>query len=126
MSPETVKAISEGATSKGNVLQVAELAGIMGGKRTGELIPLCHLLPGTSIGVEMEIDPDLPGVRARAAARISGNTGVELEALTAVSIALLTVYDMVKSMDRGMVIEGVRLLRKEGGRSGLWEASEQG
>ena len=91
---------------------MAELAGIMGGKRTGELIPLCHLLPGTSIGVEMEIDPDLPGVRARAAARISGNTGVELEALTAVSIALLTVYDMVKSMDRGMVIEGVRLLRK--------------
>ncbi len=126
MAGETVDAIRQGSTSKGDVLQVAELAGIMGGKRTGDLIPLCHLLPGASIGVELELDAELPGVRARAAARVSGNTGVELEALTAVSIALLTVYDMVKSIDRGMVIEGVRLLRKEGGRSGLWEASERG
>lgn len=122
MAPATLAAIEEGTVAKGNVLRVAEVAGVMAGKRTGELIPLCHILPAASIRVEVAPDPDLPGVRARAAARIEGRTGVEMEALTAVSVALLTVYDMAKAADRGMVIEGVRLLRKEGGRSGVWQA----
>ena len=124
MAPATLAAIQEGTVAKGNVLRVAELAGVMAGKRTGELIPLCHLLPGASIGVEVEPDPGLPGVRARAVARIDGQTGVEMEALTAVSVALLTVYDMAKAIDRGMVLEGVRLLRKEGGRTGVWVAGD--
>ena len=122
MSPETLVRIQEGRTPKGDPLQVAELAGIMGGKRTADLIPLCHQLPGTSIRVTVEADPSLPGVRARAEARIAGQTGVEMEALTAVSVALLTVYDMVKAVDRSMRIQGVRLLEKEGGRSGHWSA----
>ncbi len=126
MSPETLAAIEENRTEKGDVLQVARLGGIMGGKRTGELIPLCHVLPATSIGVELVPDPDLPGIRATAAARVSGSTGVEMEALTAVTLALLTVYDMAKSLDRGMTIEGVRLVRKEGGRSGVWQVSGEG
>ncbi len=124
MAPATLAAIQEGAVSKGHVLRVAEVAGVMAGKRTGELIPLCHLLPGASIQVEVVPEPDLPGVRARAVARIEGQTGVEMEALTAVSVALLTVYDMAKAVDRGMVIEGVRLLRKEGGRSGVWQVAD--
>jgi cyclic pyranopterin monophosphate synthase len=123
MRRETVDAIREGTTPKGDPLQVAQIAGIMAGKRTGELIPLCHLLPAASVGVELVLDPDLPGVRATAGARVAGSTGVEMEALTAVSVALLTVYDMVKALDRGMVIDGVRLLRKEGGRSGIREVS---
>ncbi len=121
-APETARAIREGATPKGSVLLVSQLAGITGAKRTAELIPLCHPLPLTSVEVELEVDEELPGVRARATARVDGKTGVEMEALTAVSVALLTVYDMCKAADRGMRIEGVRLLRKEGGRSGTWEA----
>ena len=121
-APETARAIREGATPKGSVLLVSQLAGITGAKRTAELIPLCHPLPLTSVEVELEVDEELPGVRVRATARVDGKTGVEMEALTAVSVALLTVYDMCKAMDRGMRIEGVRLLRKEGGRSGTWEA----
>lgn len=124
-SPEALEAIRSGETPKGDVLQVAELAGIMAGKRTGELVPLCHLLPATSITVELEVDPELPGLRGRARASIAERTGVEMEALTAVSVALLTVYDMVKSIDRGMRIEGIRLLRKEGGRSGRWVADDE-
>ncbi len=124
MARATLAAIQEGSVAKGNVLRVAEVAGVMAGKRTGELIPLCHLLPGASIGVEVTAAPDLPGVRARAVARIEGQTGVEMEALTAVSLALLTVYDMAKAVDRGMVIEGVRLLLKEGGGSGVWQVTE--
>lgn len=124
MSPEALEAIRQRRTPKGDVLQVAEVAGIMAGKRTGELIPLCHLLPATSITVELETDPELPGVRARSLARTAGQTGVEMEALTAVSVALLTVYDMIKSMDRGMTLEEVRLVRKEGGRSGIWTQAE--
>ena len=120
MAPETLYAIQTGDTPKGEVLQVARLAGIQAGKRTGELIPLCHLLPGTSVSVEVELDPDLPGVKVRSTAVLSGQTGVEMEALTAATIALVTVYDMVKSMDRGMVLEGIRLVSKEGGRSGRW------
>ena len=114
MAPGTLAAIQSGDTPKGAVLQVARIAGIQAGKRTGELIPLCHLLPGTSVAVEVEPDPTLPGVRVRATATLSGQTGVEMEALTATSIALVTVYDMVKSMDRSMVMEGIRLISKEG------------
>lgn len=124
MSREAVEAIRGGRTPKGDVLKVAELAGIMAGKRTGELIPLCHVLPAVSLTVELELDDDLPGVRCRALARISGKTGVEMEALTAASVALLTVYDMVKSLDRSMRIEEVELIRKAGGRSGTWTAGE--
>ena len=93
-----------------------------GGKHTADLIPLCHMLPGASIAVDLELDEALPGIILRAEARIAGQTGVEMEALTAVSVGLLTVYDMAKSLDRGMVIEGVRLLRKDGGKSGAWSA----
>lgn len=124
MRPETLQAIREGSTAKGDVLQVARIAGIMGGKRTAELVPLCHVLPGASLAVDLEPDPDLPGVRVRAEARVAGTTGVEMEALTAVSVALLTVYDMAKALDRGMEMGGIRLVRKEGGRSGVWVSRE--
>ena len=120
MSPETLAAIRGGSVHKGDVLQVARLAGIMAGKRTADLIPLCHMLPGASITVDLDLDETLPGIVLRAEARVAGQTGVEMEALTAVSVGLLTVYDMAKSLDRGMVIEGVRLLRKDGGKSGTW------
>jgi cyclic pyranopterin monophosphate synthase len=124
--PETVAAIDAGATRKGAVLTVAELAGIMAAKRTADLIPLCHPIPLTSVSVELSTDETLPGVRVRATARTVGTTGVEMEALTAASCALLTVYDMCKSRDRGMCIEGVRLLSKSGGRSGTWTAEGEG
>jgi len=120
MASETLAAIREGKVHKGDVLQVARLAGVMAGKRTADLIPLCHMLPGASIAVDLDLDEELPGIVLRAEARIVGQTGVEMEALTAVSVGLLTVYDMAKSLDRGMVIEGVRLLRKDGGKSGTW------
>ena len=120
MSTDTLAAIRAGNVHKGDVLQVARLAGIMAGKRTADLIPLCHLLAGASIAVDLDLDESLPGIVLRAEARIVGQTGVEMEALTAVSVGLLTVYDMAKSLDRGMVIEGIRLLRKDGGESGTW------
>jgi len=120
MSADTLAAIRGGKVHKGDVLQVARLAGVMAGKRTADLIPLCHMLPGASIAVDLDLDETLPGIVLRAEARITGQTGVEMEALTAVSVGLLTVYDMAKSLDRGMVIEGVRLLRKDGGKSGAW------
>jgi len=122
MSGETLDRLRSGAMPKGNPLHVAEVAGIMGGKRTAELIPLCHQLPGATIEVSLEPDEALPGIVCRARARISGQTGVEMEALTAVSVALLALYDMVKGVDRGLRIEGIRLLEKEGGRSGRWTA----
>jgi cyclic pyranopterin phosphate synthase len=125
MAPETARAIRAGDAPKGDVLGTARLAGIMGGKRAAELIPLCHPLPGTTVTVELEVDDSLPGVTARAEAVVEASTGVEMEALTAVSVALLTVYDMAKALDRGMVIEGIRLLRKEGGRSGVYQAPDQ-
>lgn len=125
-APETVEAIAGGRTPKGNVLTVAQLAGIMAAKRTAELIPLCHPLPVSSVEVELRLDPELPGVIARAQVRVDGKTGVEMEALTAVSIALLTIYDMCKALDRGMEIEAVRLLQKDGGRSGVWSAGSGG
>lgn len=122
MDAATLEAIVAGRTSKGDPVQVAELAGVMAGKKTGDLIPLCHVLPGASVEVRLEADDQLPGIRARAEATYAGRTGVEMEALTAVAVALLTVYDMVKAIDRGMRIEGVRLLRKSGGSSGDWSA----
>ena len=121
MNPETLRMVEAGDSKKGNVMAVAEVAGIMAAKRTGELIPLCHVLPAVNVRLSLEPDPELPGLVAHAEAVVSGGTGVEMEALTAVSVALLTAYDMAKAMDRGMRIEGVRLLSKEGGRSGAWE-----
>jgi cyclic pyranopterin phosphate synthase len=122
MSPATLALIRAGDAPKGDVLGTARIAGIQAGKRTGELIPLCHILPATSVQVDLELDPELPGVRVRGTARVAGQTGVELEALTAVSVSLLTIYDMVKAADRGMEMGGIRLLKKEGGRSGSWSA----
>ncbi len=122
MDRTTLDALVEGRTPKGEALAVARIAGIQAGKRTDQIIPLCHALPGASLTVELEPDGDLPGVRVRAEARYRGRTGVEMEALTAASVALLTLYDMCKALDRGMVLEEVRLARKEGGRSGVWEA----
>jgi len=121
MSREAFDAIRDGTAPKGDVLATARIAGIMAGKRTGELIPLCHVLPATSVAVTLDLDAALPGVRAQATASVRGQTGVELEALTAVSLTLLTIYDMVKAMDRGMVIEAIELRAKAGGRSGPWE-----
>ena len=125
MSPATLQAVTEGSVSKGNVLLVAQLAGVMGAKRAADLIPLCHPLALSAVKVEIEPVPELPGLRARAEVRVEGRTGVEMEALTAVSCALLTVYDMCKALDRGMEIGSIRLLRKEGGRSGTWTAESE-
>lgn len=123
MSRSTVEAIAAGDVSKGNVLLISELAGIMGAKRTSDLIPLCHPVGLTAVSVKLQVEPELPGVRATATAEVVERTGVEMEALTAVTVALLTVYDMCKSRDKGMTIGSVRLLRKEGGRSGTWTAN---
>ncbi|MFW6175393.1 MAG: cyclic pyranopterin monophosphate synthase MoaC [Acidobacteriota bacterium] len=118
--------LAEGGRRKGDVAGVAELAGIQAGKRTGDLIPLCHVLPQVSLEVEVSPDRELRRFRAVAFARVQGSTGVEMEALTAVSVALLTVYDMAKALEKGMEIGGVRLVRKAGGRSGDWSASGPG
>ena len=122
MLPETLALIAEGRAGKGDVLGVARLAGIMGAKRTADLIPLCHPLPVTKVTVDLECDADLPGVRIEAVVKTTGQTGVEMEALTAVSVAALTVHDMVKAVDRGMVIEGIRVVLKDGGKSGRFDA----
>ena len=119
-SQETLRAVQENALPKGSVLVVAQLAGIMAAKRTSEWIPLCHPLALSAVDVAVDPDSAIPGVRVRATVRVKGRTGVEMEALSAVSCALLTVYDMCKALDRGMEIGGIRLLRKEGGRSGTW------
>ena len=124
MQPATLEALRAGRTPKGDPLQVAQIAGILAAKRTAELIPLCHPLPLTQVDVTFELDERLPGVRVRATARVHGRTGVEMEALTAASVALLTIYDMLKSIDRELQLTGIRLLRKEGGRSGTWTARE--
>ena len=120
MSPEAFAAVREGKGPKGDALAVARLAGIMGGKRTPDLIPLCHALPGASMEVDLDLDPELPGVRVRATASYTGKTGVEMEALVSASVALLTVYDMAKAVDKGMEIQTVRLVAKSGGKSGPW------
>jgi cyclic pyranopterin phosphate synthase len=122
MAPETLRLVMEGGLKKGDVLSVARLAGIMGAKRTPDLIPLCHPLALTSVKVDLFCDPDRSTVEITATCRLSGRTGVEMEALTAVSVAALTVYDMCKAVDRGMVIGEIRLVRKEGGKSGTYEA----
>ena len=121
-APETVALIRKGDAKKGDVLGTARLAGIMAAKRTHELIPLCHPLLLSKVAVDCVIDEALPGVRVTAEVKVSGPTGVEMEALTAVSVACLTIYDMVKAADRAIRIEGVRLLSKSGGRSGVYEA----
>ncbi len=118
MAPETLALIKNGNAKKGDVLGVARIAGIMAAKKTHELIPLCHPLMLSKISVELEQDEDLPGIRVRATAKLSGQTGVEMEALTAVSVACLTIYDMVKAADRTMRIEGIKLTEKRGGKSG--------
>jgi cyclic pyranopterin phosphate synthase len=122
MSAEALIAVREGSGPKGDVLAAARIAGIMAAKKTGELIPLCHPLSLDAVSVEFAFEDD--AVRATATASLSGKTGVEMEAMTATSIALLTIYDMAKALDKGMVIEEVRLLEKTGGKSGAWRAPE--
>ena len=122
MAPATLALVEKGEAKKGDVLAAARIAGIMAAKRTHELIPLCHPLLLSKIAVDLDLDEALPGVRVRAEVKMTGQTGVEMEALTAVSVACLTVYDMVKAVDRGMRIENIRLLHKSGGRSGDYQA----
>jgi len=122
MLPETLDLITQGLAKKGDVLGVARLAGIMAAKKTAEIIPLCHPLAITKIAVDLEVDPDLPGVRIEATVKTSGQTGVEMEALCAVNGAALTVYDMLKAADKAMQIGGVHLALKDGGKSGRYEA----
>ena len=123
MAPETFDIITKGQAKKGDVLGVARLAGIMGAKKTADLIPLCHPLPITKVALDLTPDPDLPGIRVSATVKTTGQTGVEMEALTAVSTACLTVYDMVKAVDRGMIIGEIRVTLKDGGKSGRYEAT---
>ncbi|MFB2595011.1 cyclic pyranopterin monophosphate synthase MoaC [Paracoccus sp. p4-l81] len=122
MAPETLAHVLEGTAKKGDVLGVARLAGIMGAKRTADLIPLCHPIPITKVALDLTADTALPGVRISATVKTSGQTGIEMEALTAVATAALTVYDMLKAVDRAMRIEGIRLTLKDGGKSGRYEA----
>jgi cyclic pyranopterin phosphate synthase len=124
MSRAAYEQLAAGKNAKGDVLTVAEVAGVMGAKKTGELIPLCHPLGLDLAKVECTLEPGLPGVRITATCRTTGRTGVEMEALTAVSVACLTVYDMVKAADRTMRIEAIRLLAKSGGTSGDWRAED--
>ncbi len=121
MAPETLAHVVAGTAKKGDVLGVARIAGIMAAKRTADLIPLCHPLPITKVTLDLEVDSALPGVRIAAEVRTTGQTGVEMEALTAVSVAALTVYDMLKAVDRAMRIEGVHVALKDGGKSGRYE-----
>jgi len=122
MAPETLARVREGAAAKGDVLGVARLAGIMGAKRTADLIPLCHPLSLSKVSLDLRADPETDRVEIEATVRTTGRTGVEMEALTAVSVAALTIYDMLKAADRGMTIGGIRLALKEGGKSGRFEA----
>jgi len=124
MAAETLDLVLAGNAKKGDVLGAARIAGIMAGKRTHELIPLCHPLPISKIAVEVTPDRKLPGLVVRATVRVTGRTGVEMEALTAVSVACLTIYDMVKAVERGMRIEGIRLIEKSGGKSGRYRAKD--
>jgi cyclic pyranopterin phosphate synthase len=123
MRPETLALIRDHAVEKGDVLSVARLAGIMGAKRTPDLIPLCHPLALSSVQVELTLAPERSAVIIEATCRLKGRTGVEMEAMTAVAIAALTIYDMCKAVDRGMVIGEIRLVHKSGGKSGTWEVS---
>lgn len=121
MTPGCLDAIETNSVSKGDVIATARIAGIMAAKRTAELIPLCHPLLLTDVGVEVAVDRDITGLRVSAWASSRGPTGVEMEALTAVTVALLTIYDMGKALDRGMEISGIRLTEKSGGKSGDWK-----
>ena len=122
MTPETL-ALAQGGAAKGDVMGVARLAGIMGAKRTADLIPLCHPLPLSKVSLELDADPALPGIRVTATVRTTGPTGVEMEAFTAVTTACLTIYDMLKAAEKGMEIQGIRLLSKTGGKSGPYRAA---
>ena len=122
MTSETLEMITQGRAKKGDVLSVAQLAGIMGAKKTSDLIPLCHPLPISKVSVTLAAAPERPGIRVEATVKTTGQTGVEMEALTAVSTACLTVYDMVKAVEKSMVIEDIRLVLKDGGKSGRYEA----
>ena len=124
MRPQTLALVKSGNAKKGDVLGAARIAGIMAAKRTHELIPLCHPLALTQVKLDLTLDAKLPGVAVRAVVRVLGQTGVEMEALTAVSVACLTIYDMVKAVERGMRIEGIRLIEKRGGKSGHYRAEE--
>ncbi len=123
MRAETLNLIREGSAKKGDVVAIARIAGIMGAKKTHELIPLCHPLMLEKVSLDLEFEPALPGIRVTATCRVSGKTGIEMEALTAVTVACLTIYDMAKAVDRDMVISNVRLIEKTGGRSGSWGAA---
>lgn len=120
MRPETLALIRSGGHKKGDVLGIARVAGIMGAKRTADLVPLCHPIPLTRVALELECRPQASAVHCRAVAETRGRTGVEMEALCAVQVSLLTIYDMCKAVDRGMIIESVRLVEKAGGKSGHW------
>jgi cyclic pyranopterin phosphate synthase len=122
VAPETLALVERGEARKGDVLATARIAGIMAAKRTHELIPLCHPLALSKVAVDLEPSSEPPGIRVSAQVKVAGPTGVEMEALTAVSVACLTVYDMLKAADKAMRIEGIRLLEKTGGRSGAWHA----
>ena len=124
MQPETLRIIREGDAKKGDVLGTARLAGIMAAKRTSDLIPLCHPLALSKVTVDITADDKLPGCVVRAAVKVTGPTGVEMEALTAVSVACLTIYDMVKAVERGVRIEGIHLIEKKGGKSGHYRARD--
>lgn len=124
MLPATLARVAQGSAKKGDVLGVARIAGIMGAKKTAELIPLCHPIALTHVDIEFELDEANNAVHCRATCETAGQTGVEMEALTAVQVALLTVYDMCKAVDRGMIIDQVRLLEKKGGKSGHWRREE--
>jgi len=124
MTAKTLDLVLAGNAKKGDVLGAARIAGIMAAKRTHELIPLCHPLPVSKIAIDIEADRKLPGLTVRATARVSGQTGVEMEALTAVAVACLTIYDMAKAVERGMRIEGIRLIEKRGGKSGHYRAKD--
>jgi cyclic pyranopterin phosphate synthase len=124
MAAKTLDLVLAGNAKKGDVVGAARIAGIMAAKRTHELIPLCHPLPVSKIAVDIEPDRALPGLRVRATVKVTGPTGVEMEALTGVAVACLTIYDMVKAVERGMRIEGIRLVEKRGGKSGHYRAKE--
>jgi len=124
MLPETLKLVMEGNAKKGDVLATARIAGIMAAKKTSDLVPLCHPIGLTKVTVEIEPDETLPGLRVSAMAGVSGQTGVEMEALTACCVTCLTIYDMVKAVDRGMEISGIMLEEKKGGKSGHWKRGE--
>lgn len=125
MRKETLDKVIAGNALKGDVLGAARIAGIMAAKRTHTLIPLCHPLPITKVEVEIDPEHSLPGFLVQATVKVTGQTGVEMEALTVVSVACLTIYDMVKAIEKGMRIEGIRLLEKQGGKSGTWQAEDR-